>query len=40
MDNNNPNTDEVKREKVRVVPVKCIDDFLDHPFQVKDDLSH
>ncbi len=37
MDNNNPNTDEVKREKVRVIPVKFIDDFPDHPFQVKDD---
>ncbi len=37
MDNNNPSTDEVKREKVRVVPVKFIDDFPDHPFQVKDD---
>ncbi len=37
MDNNNSNTDEIKREKVRVVPVKFIDDFPDHPFQVKDD---
>ncbi len=37
MDNNNPSTDEVKREKVMVVPVKFIDDFPDHPFQVKDD---
>ncbi len=37
MDNNNPSTDEVKREKVRVVPIKFIDDFPDHPFQVKDD---
>ncbi len=37
MDNNNPSTDEIKREKVRVVPIKFIDDFPDHPFQVKDD---
>ncbi len=39
MDNNNPSTDEIKREKVRVVPIKFIDDFPDHPFQVKDDES-
>ena len=31
--------DEVKREKVRVIPLHCIDDFPDHPFLVKDDES-
>lgn len=28
---------EAKREKVRVVPLQYVDDFPDHPFQVKDD---
>ena len=28
---------EMKREKVRVVPIKYIDDSPDHPFQVRDD---
>ena len=32
-------TDEVKREKVRVVSIKQIDDFPHHPFLVKDDES-
>ncbi len=32
-------TDEVKREKVRVVAIKQIDDFPHHPFLVKDDES-
>lgn len=32
-------TDEIKREKVRVIPLNLIDDFPDHPFQVKDDES-
>ena len=31
--------DEAKREKVRVIPLHCIDDFPDHPFLVKDDES-
>ncbi len=39
MGNQKPTTDEIKREKVRVVPVKFIDDFPNHPFQVKDDES-
>lgn len=30
---------EPKREKVRIIPVEPIDDFPDHPFQVKDDES-
>lgn len=29
--------DDVKREKVRIIPIHLIDDFPDHPFQVKDD---
>ena len=29
--------DDIKREKVRIIPVHLIDDFPDHPFQVKDD---
>ena len=33
----NDNTQEIKREKVRVVPTKFIDDFPDHPFKVVDD---
>ena len=28
---------EPKREKVRIIPVELIDDFPNHPFQVKDD---
>lgn len=32
-------TDEIKREKVRVISLNLIDDFPDHPFQVKDDES-
>ena len=31
------NFEEVKREKVRVVPLKYVDDFPDHPFRVHDD---
>ena len=31
------NSQEIKREKVRVVPIKFIDDFPDHPFKVVDD---
>ena len=30
---------EPKHEKVRIIPVELIDDFLNHPFQVKDDES-
>ena len=33
------NPQEIKREKVRVVPIKFIDDFPDHPFKVVDDES-
>lgn len=33
------NFEEVKREKVRVVPLKYVDDFPDHPFRVNDDES-
>ena len=29
--------DDIKREKVRIIPIHLIDDFPDHPFQVKDD---
>jgi len=32
-------SNEVKREKVRVIPIEFIDDFPDHPFLVKDDES-
>ena len=31
------NPQEIKREKVRVVPIKYIDDCPDHPFKVVDD---
>lgn len=31
--------DEIKREKVRVIPINLIDDFPDHPFLVKNDES-
>ena len=31
--------DDVKREKVRIIPIHLIDDFPEHPFQVKDDDS-
>lgn len=31
--------EEIKREKVRVIPIKLIDDFPDHPFLVKNDES-
>ena len=27
---------EPKREKVRIIPIELIDDFPEHPFQVKD----
>lgn len=30
---------ETKREKVRIIPVELIDDFPNHPFQVRDDES-
>lgn len=33
------NSQEIKREKVRVVPIKFIDDFPDHPFRVVEDES-
>ena len=33
------NPQEIKREKVRVVPIQYIDDFPDHPFKVVDDES-
>ena len=33
------NFEEVKREKVRVVPLKYVDDFPDHPFRIHDDES-
>ena len=33
------NFEDVKREKVRVVPLKYVDDFPDHPFRVHDDES-
>ena len=29
--------EEIKREKVRIVPIHAIDEFPDHPFQVKND---
>jgi len=35
----NENNDEIKREKVRVIPLRYIDDFPNHPFLVKDDES-
>lgn len=31
----NPN--DAKREKVRVIPVQYVDDFPDHPFQIRED---
>ena len=31
--------EDLKREKVRIVPISNIEDFPDHPFQVKDDES-
>ena len=31
--------DDIKREKVRIIPIHLIDDFPNHPFQVKDDDS-
>ena len=31
--------DDIKREKIILVPLKYVDDFPDHPFQVKDDES-
>ena len=30
-------TNEVKREKVRVIPIQYVDDFPNHPFQVRED---
>ena len=33
------NFEDVKREKVRVVPLKYVDDFPDHPFRIHDDES-
>jgi ParB family chromosome partitioning protein len=38
--NNEANREEdsgIKREKVRVVPHKYVDEFPNHPFRVKDD---
>ena len=34
---NKAQENEMKREKVRVAPIKYIDDSPDHPFQVRDD---
>lgn len=31
------NTDDPRREKVRVIPLKYVDDFPGHPFQVLED---
>ena len=31
--------DDIKREKVRIIPIHLIDDFPEHPFQVKDEMS-
>lgn len=28
---------EIKREKVRVIPIQYVDDFPNHPFQVRED---
>ena len=39
MDDKTTATGEIKREKVRVIPIEFIDDFPDHPFLVKDDES-
>ena len=39
MDEKTTVSSEIKREKVRVVPIELIDDFPDHPFLVKDDES-
>ena len=30
-------SEEQRREKVRVIPIQYIDDFPDHPFQVRED---
>ena len=35
----NETKDDLKREKVRIVPISNIEDFPGHPFQVKDDES-
>lgn len=35
----NPSKDEPKKEKVRVIPLKYIDEFPGHPFKVLDDES-
>ena len=35
----NETKDDLKREKVRIVPISNIEDFPNHPFQVKDDES-
>ena len=35
----NETKDDLKREKVRIVPISNIEDFPDHPFKVKDDES-
>jgi len=37
MDNKTISEEELKREKVRVIPLEYVDDFPDHPFKVKDD---
>ena len=39
MDDKTTVSGEIKREKVRVIPIEFIDDFPDHPFLVKDDES-
>lgn len=39
MDDKTTATGEIKREKVRVIPIEFIDDFPDHPFLVKNDES-
>ena len=37
MDNRTISEEELKREKVRVIPLEYVDNFPDHPFKVKDD---
>ena len=37
MDDKTTVSGEIKREKVRVIPIEFIDDFPDHPFLVKND---
>ena len=37
MEERTNDSNDLKREKVRVIPIALIDDFPDHPFLVKDD---